>query len=316
MPSREAPLLDVITLTAPVFLIIGLGYIASRGGLVSREQVRGIGVFVLNFALPALVIKALAERPIGEVFNPWYLLAYGLGSLGVFGLGLAYFRFVRGRGLADAAIAGLGMSASNSGFVGYPVVVMVAGPTAVLGLALNMVVENLLMIPWRWPWPSRRSSAGRAVEHLARHPRAPGAQPADPGDAGGCRPVAAGAAPASRAGEGGGHAGDGLGAGRALRHRRHPAWRAPGRPAAGHGGHQPGQAGPAPAGGGGVVLLLPPVDPLLRVTGILFACAPMMSIYPLVGMRFGLEARCAATLVMATVLSFFGLSLAIALLQR
>ncbi|WCD78822.1 AEC family transporter [Pseudomonas sp. TUM22785] len=310
-------MLDVITITAPVFLIIGLGFAASLGGLVSREQVRGIGAFVLNFALPALVIKALAERPIGEVFNPWYLLAYGLGSLAVFGLGLAYFRLLRGRGLADAAIAGLGMSASNSGFVGYPVVVMVAGPTAVLGLALNMVVENLLMIPLALALAESAQQRGEGFWHtlrgtfgrLARNPliiamlvgvglsllglRLP-TVPARVVEM-----LASASAPAALFVIGGTLHGVRLG------------------------GLLPDMAAISlgklalhPLAVAALFWLLPPVEPALMAAGILFACAPMMSIYPLLGMRFGLEARCAATLVMATVLSFFGLSLAIALLQR
>ena len=36
-------------------------------------------------------------------------------------------------------------------------------------------------------------------------------------------------------------------------------------------------------------LLLPGVEPQLMVAGLLFASAPMMSIYPILGQRFGLE---------------------------
>ncbi len=39
------------------------------------------------------------------------------------------------------------MSASNSGFIGYPVAAMVLGSPAAMFLALNMLIENLLIIP-------------------------------------------------------------------------------------------------------------------------------------------------------------------------
>jgi len=61
-------------------------------------------------------------------------------------------------------------------------------------------------------------------------------------------------------------------------------------------------------------LLLPGVEPQLMVAGLLFASAPMMSIYPILGQRFGLEERCAAALVAATVLAFFSISGLLALL--
>jgi predicted permease len=41
----------------------------------------------------------------------------------------------------------MGMSCSNNGFVGYPVALLVLGPVASVMLGLNMIVENLLLIP-------------------------------------------------------------------------------------------------------------------------------------------------------------------------
>jgi predicted permease len=41
----------------------------------------------------------------------------------------------------------MGSSCSNSGFVGYPILLLSLAPVADVSLALNMVVENLLVIP-------------------------------------------------------------------------------------------------------------------------------------------------------------------------
>ena len=41
----------------------------------------------------------------------------------------------------------MGMSCSNSGYVGYPVAMLALGPVAGVALALNMVVENLVKLP-------------------------------------------------------------------------------------------------------------------------------------------------------------------------
>ncbi|HAW40735.1 MAG TPA: permease, partial [Pseudomonas sp.] len=62
-------------------------------------------------------------------------------------------------------------------------------------------------------------------------------------------------------------------------------------------------------------LLFPVNDPELRLAGILMAAAPMMSIYPILGARYGLEGRCAAAVVSATVLSFLSISLFLWLLH-
>jgi predicted permease len=41
----------------------------------------------------------------------------------------------------------MGMACSNSGFVGYPIVLLTFPPVAGLVLALNMIIENVLVIP-------------------------------------------------------------------------------------------------------------------------------------------------------------------------
>jgi hypothetical protein len=46
----------------------------------------------------------------------------------------------------------MGMSCPNSGFVGYPIILLSLGPIAGVALALNMIVENLLIIPLLLAW--------------------------------------------------------------------------------------------------------------------------------------------------------------------
>jgi predicted permease len=97
--------------------------------------------------LPALLFNALSQRRIGEILNGHYLLAYALGSLAVALFGLFWARKVKGHSLSYSSMMAMGMSCPNSGFVGYPIMLLTLGPVAGVALALNMVVENFLMIP-------------------------------------------------------------------------------------------------------------------------------------------------------------------------
>ncbi|AOE85436.1 AEC family transporter [Pseudomonas sp. TCU-HL1] len=302
-------MLQILGITAPIFILIGIGYLSARGRLVSPEQVLGLGKFVITFALPALVIRALLEKPLDEVFDATYLLAYGIGSQAVFWGGFLFSRLVRKDSLSGSALSGLGMSVSNSGFIGYPIVAMVLGSPAAVALALGMLVENLLMIPLalaiaelgRQNGVGLRAALLDTFTRLLRNPviisisvglalallgvRLPSV-PAKVVEmlAMASAPVALFVIGASLAGlRAGGLVKDvaQLSIGKLLLH-----------PLA-------------------VMLcfaLLPPVDPALRVAGVLFACSPMMSIYPILGQRFGLEGRCAAALVVCTVLAFVSIS--------
>lgn len=80
-------MLAILTITLPIFLLISTGYIARWSGVIQREQMQGVTIFVLYCALPALIIRALTQHPLEEIFKLNYLIAYGIGSLLIFGGG-------------------------------------------------------------------------------------------------------------------------------------------------------------------------------------------------------------------------------------
>jgi malonate transporter and related proteins len=141
-------MLDILAITGPIYLCIALGYLATRGGLFDRADMRVFGKFVINLALPALLFNALSQRSVGEIFNGRYLAAYALGSLFLLSAAVLWYRRAASQGMGRSAIMAMGMSCPNSGYVGYPVLLLTLGaPVAGVTLALNMVVENLLIIP-------------------------------------------------------------------------------------------------------------------------------------------------------------------------
>src|SRR5512134_2864936 len=137
-------MLSVLVITGPIFVMIGIGFLAGRLGVFSAADMRVLGRFVLNFALPALVFQALAQRPVAEILNGPFLTAYGGGSLAVLLGAFAWACFARGKPMPDSALIGMGAAFSNTGFVGYPIVLQWLGPPAAVALALCMVVENVV----------------------------------------------------------------------------------------------------------------------------------------------------------------------------
>ena len=81
-------MLDILAITGPIYLTIALGYFLTRRGLFARADMRVLGQFVINLALPALLFNALAQRKLADILNGRYLLIYALGSLAAMGLGL------------------------------------------------------------------------------------------------------------------------------------------------------------------------------------------------------------------------------------
>jgi malonate transporter len=298
-------MLPILAIVLPIFLLIATGYFATRHGIVSADQVRGFGRFVITFALPALVFRALSQRPLGEIFNGGYLAVYALGSVAALLGGFAWFRAVQRQGVTASAMRALGMSASNSGFIGYPVAAQFLGAKAAVALALTMIVENLVVLPIA----------------LALAEAGPGGQ-ADPGRIG--RGIAANLAktPLIVAILAGGVFGL-LGL-----HLPAPVAKAVGMIAdasapvalftiggtlvglrvAGIVGEiaqiSIGKLVLHPLAMLGLLQLIPVSDPDLRRGAIVLACIPMFSVYPIIGGRYGQEKVCAAALLAATTAAF------------
>lgn len=305
-------MLAILSITTPIFLLIGLGYLARWSGIIQREQMQGVGIFVLYCALPALVIRALTQQPLEEIFQLNYLIAYGLGSIVVFGGGLLLCLKRQRQPLNASAMQALGMAAANSGFVGYPVAAMVIGSPAAVLLALNMMVENLIIIPAALILAEmgnqQGSSVWKTVKHTAlsliKNPMLLGLLTGISLAVTGISipeplfkaidMLAAAAGPAALFVIGGalfglqvkGMAQDvsQIVIGKLLIH---------------------------PLVICIAVLLIPDINSLYMAGALLFAAAPMISIYPLFGQRYGLGGVSAAAMLVATVASFFTLSLII-----
>ncbi|MAW86064.1 MAG: permease [Phyllobacteriaceae bacterium] len=155
-------MLSILSITGPIYLAILTGFISVRAGLFKASDMRLLGSFVLYVALPALLFTALSTKPFGEIIRPGYMTAYLIGSLIMVTLGYTFSRLVRGQGAAGAGMSAMGMSCPNSGFVGYPLGVLIYPDFAGVVLALNMLVENAIIIPFLLALASQQKG-GRPV---------------------------------------------------------------------------------------------------------------------------------------------------------
>ncbi|WBU56984.1 AEC family transporter [Paracoccus sediminicola] len=158
---------ETLSITGMIFILIGIGYASVRLGLFSDADMGLLGKFVVNLALPPLIFRAVSSRPLAEIADTGYLGAVLFGSLTVFGLGYLWSRRISGASPQASIFRAMGMSCSNSGFVGYPVLLMALPEIAETALALNMIVENIVMIPLTLALAELARSDGRKGLRLA-----------------------------------------------------------------------------------------------------------------------------------------------------
>ena len=310
-----AGLLPLVGVLAPIFALIGLGFGLGRAEVFSPEQVRGLARFVLVAALPSLLLNALARAHMAQVFRLDYLAAYGGASLLTCALGFAWFRWGSGQTIPRSAVRAMGMGNSNSAFIGLPVATLVFGAAAAGPVALNLLLENLVLFPLVLILieigQSGEHHPGRVALNVAKGlVRTPMliaivlgaalslggvALPEPVGRTLGL--LGAASAPLALVTIGASLAGVSL-------HGRRGAITV----------IAAGKLVVHPLLVLGLLALVPITDPVFRSAAILFAALPMLSIFPVIAQRSDDVETCSAALLVTTVLSFVTLLAAMAML--
>lgn len=145
--QHSTGLLDILAITAPVFILVGIGYISVLRNVVPREGMRFLAAFLVNIAVPALLFKSISSRKISEVIQLDFMFAYGVGSLAAFLIVFLLSKRLLNQGVTGAAIYGMGGSFSNTLMIGYPVVTGLLGSAALVPFALALLIENFFMMP-------------------------------------------------------------------------------------------------------------------------------------------------------------------------
>ena len=297
-------MLHVLTITAPIYLLIAVGYLAVRFGLLQKTDTRAFGHFVFMFGLPTLLFDALTQRHAGAELEWSYLLVYGLGSGLSMLLVILYARKARGNSISMASVQGMSSAASNTAFVGFPILYQLIGPVAGVALAMCFIIENLFVMPLGLAYADSEGGSGklgqalvRSLKSLVRNPlvwglglgllfRAMGWQlPAVPEKA--VQMVSVVAGPLALFVVGGSLVGLELEgqlrdifsvtAAKLLLH---------------------------PLLVGALLWLLPPFDQKLSVAALVYASMPMASVLTVLAQRYQHEKFSAATLLVATLCSF------------
>ena len=117
---------SVLNVILPVFALILAGFACRRLGLLGATAASEINRMVVWLCLPALLFEAMATVVWDEIWQPGFILAYGIATLGLFVLVLLV-TLRRTGSLADASVRGLSASYANTGYMGIPLCLLVFG---------------------------------------------------------------------------------------------------------------------------------------------------------------------------------------------
>lgn len=119
-------MLTTFLIVLPIFALIFAGFLSRRAQILGPNATSELNRFVVYLALPALLFDIMAHTTWQAIYQPRFIAAFALSCFIVFALTIA-LRLRRGRHLADVSIDGLNAAYPNTGFIGFPLSLIVFG---------------------------------------------------------------------------------------------------------------------------------------------------------------------------------------------
>lgn len=123
----------LFTIIAPVFLVVGFGYLVRWLDWMRDVEVDGIMRFAQNFAVPTLLFASMARLDLGADFRLILLIPFYAGAFASYGVGWAGARYIFKRSPVDCVAIGFICLFSNSLLLGIPITERAYGPDALDG---------------------------------------------------------------------------------------------------------------------------------------------------------------------------------------
>lgn len=134
----------ILSVTIPFFALVLIGYLAARAKILPLEAVPGLNIFVLYFALTAMLFQLAAQTPVATLLDPVLVTFWLVAGLLVLAIATATSRR-RGLGWLDSSFGGLIAVLSNSGFLGVPILVALLGPQAGGAVIVTLLVDIVFL---------------------------------------------------------------------------------------------------------------------------------------------------------------------------
>lgn len=119
-------MISTFLILLPIFGLILAGYVCRRRGLLGPAAASEVNRLVVWLALPALLFDIMAHTSWERIWQPGFVWTFVLAEALVFAGVLAWQRLA-GKPLADASVDAVAASYPNTGYVGFPLLLLIFG---------------------------------------------------------------------------------------------------------------------------------------------------------------------------------------------
>lgn len=133
-------------LSLPIFGVVGLGWAAMRTRLATPGALDALGAFSFRFALPALVLRLVADQPLDRSFSPTFYGGYLASGTLLFAFVFALSLILDGHAVAAAGARAITTTVGNLGFLGPPLMLAFFGERGAGPLAMAILAEVMVLL--------------------------------------------------------------------------------------------------------------------------------------------------------------------------
>lgn len=134
-----------VALTAPLFVLIALGFAIARSGRWPAASTDALTRFVFAIAVPALLFRLMSDFSALPPIDARVLVAYFGACLAVFVLGRIASRALFGHDGVEQSVFALGGVFANTVLLGLPLVQITLGAPAMPAVSLIVVFNALIL---------------------------------------------------------------------------------------------------------------------------------------------------------------------------
>jgi malonate transporter and related proteins len=137
-----------LSIVAPIFFTLVLGYLAGRAKRFDSDQVAGINELVLDYAVPAaLFAGAVQTSRVALLEQGPLFLSLLISIVGTYAIAFAVGRLVFRHGLAAATLQAISVAFAAGLFIGPAVLRGIYGPSSAVAIAMIAIVLNVIVVP-------------------------------------------------------------------------------------------------------------------------------------------------------------------------
>lgn len=136
-----------LSILAPIFGLLAIGFAAARFDLLGREAVAGLVKLVSCIEIPALLFRALAREPGGGLAGLEIAVVYFAACVVLLAAAYAIARLTLRLDGAESGVFGMGAVYSNSSLIGVPIAQALLGEHGITLLTKIIALHSLVLIP-------------------------------------------------------------------------------------------------------------------------------------------------------------------------